>query len=72
MRKIAVMIESDAAGQLTLAGGPTEDVASILSAAKEFVRTRGGGAGQLLVLTTSGLEKRFKIGPEKQIKSKVK
>lgn len=63
MPKIAIAIESDAPGQWKLTRGPSEDVTDVLAYARAQSVLRGGGEASLLVLTTNGLEKRYKIGP---------
>lgn len=64
MKKVAVTIEKhEPAGQWHMVGGPTEDVAGQIALAKSQAVARGAGEGTLLVISTVGLEKRYKVGP---------
>jgi hypothetical protein len=71
MPKLALAIESDGPGKWKLVAGPSEDVASVIAHAKGESVKRGGGEASMLVLSTNGIEKRYKIGPV-VAKAKVK
>lgn len=65
MRKVAVTIEQHGlGGQWKLVAGPTEDVAALIESAKTISGKRGRGENTLVVLTTLGVEKVYKLGAE--------
>lgn len=74
MVKVAVTVErSSPGGQWKLTAGPDEDVAGQIAKARGESVARGGGDGCLLVISTEGIEKRWKIGPASAApKAKVK
>ena len=73
MRKIAIAIESDPSGNLKVVGGPSTDVASVTAFVKSESVSRGNGDNEIVLLTTNGIEKRFKIAAiVKSEKSKAK
>ena len=63
MRKVAIAIESAGGSAWKVADGPSENVTEVLANARAESVKRGGGDGFLLVISTSGLEKRYKVSP---------
>jgi len=71
MPKVAIAIEQP--GPLSawsVVSGPSDDVAGILATARAESVARGNGDGVLMVLSSTGIEKRYKIGPKAQTNPK--